>query len=411
MRILCVFGQHNYGNPQRGESYEYTNFVPTLRQLGHEVLFFESWNRACYSGFEGLNRMLLQTVEREQPEIVFSVLLHYEVWLETWQVLRDAGIAATVNWATDDSWKYAQFSRLVAPSFHAFTTTYPSAYDRYQADGLRRVLLTQWAANEAGLQPPLAAAECRYPVSFVGTAHGERKGWIEALRQQGLEVACFGYGWPQGPVAAEEIPRIIRQSAISLNFANSPSRWRIGPFRQANQIKARTFEVPGAGGFLLTEWADNLDLYYTPGQEIEIFQGVGELAEKIRYYLAHPHARDAIAQAGFERTCTEHTYQQRLSQVLDFALQQREAYFASCKFTSSGRIDWQKFEAAVQRHPLDSKTRFLKRTLEMICSAIWGPVRGPRAARRLVFELSWRLAGAQTYSAAGLPGRMFYPAS
>jgi len=31
-----------------------------------------------------------------------------------------------------------------------------------------------------------------------------------------------------------------------------------------------------------------------------------------------------------------------------------------------------------------------------------------RAARRLLFEISWRLGGRRTYSAAGLPGRLFY---
>ena len=43
-----------------------------------------------------------------------------------------------------------------------------------------------------------------------------------------------------------KIPEIMRQSVISLNFSNS---------RQGRQIKARTFEVPGAGGFLMTETA------------------------------------------------------------------------------------------------------------------------------------------------------------
>ena len=67
MKILCVFGQHNYGNPNRGEGYEYTNFIPTLRRLGHEVLFLDSWNSTCYSDFRGLNEALLRTVEQNRP--------------------------------------------------------------------------------------------------------------------------------------------------------------------------------------------------------------------------------------------------------------------------------------------------------------------------------------------------------
>lgn len=411
MKVLCVFGQHNYGDPKRGEGYEYTNFIPALRQLGHEVLFLESWNRARYRDFRELNKALLRIVEQNHPDVVFSVLMHYEIWLETWEMLRDAGIAATVNWATDDSWKYAQFSRLVAPAFHAFTTTYPAIYARYRRDGMSHILLTQWAANAANLQPPLPAAEYQYAVSFVGTAHGKRRSWIDALGRRGIKVACFGHGWPHGPVAADDIPHIVRNSVISLNFANSPTAWRIGPLRQTNQIKARTFEVPGVGGFLLTEWADGLDQYYTPGQDIEVFYSLGELADKIRYYLVHPAERDAIAQAGYERTCVEHTYDQRLTEMLDFALRQREKYFAYQGVIPTGQIDWARFEEVAQQHRDDIKLLILKRGLVAICSAIWGPVRGPRAARRLVFELSWRLVGARTYSAAGWPGRMFYNVS
>lgn len=411
VRVLCVFGQHNYGDPSRGEGYEYANFIPALQRLGHDVLFQEIWNRQEYRDFTELNAALLRVVEQERPDVIFAVLMHYEIWLETWKILQDAGIAATINWATDDSWKYAQFSRLVAPAFHAFTTTYPDAYARYQVDNLSRVLLTQWAANSANLQPPLRAAECRYPVSFVGTAYGQRRTLVEALKQQGIEVACFGHGWPHGPIAAGEIPQIIRSSVINLNFANSPALWRFGPFRQANQIKARTFEVPGAGGFLLTEWTEGLDRYYQPGREIAVFRQPAELMERIRYYLAHPAERDVIAQAGYDRTQREHTYDRRLAEVLDFALHQREAYFVRGNVSPTGCIDWARFEQAALSHRQTPGLMLLKRVLVKTGSALWGPQRGPRAARRLMFELSWRLVGVRTYSAAGWPGRLFYEVS
>jgi len=44
MKTLCVFGQHNYGDPGRGLGYEYTNFIQALKNLGYEVVFFESLN-------------------------------------------------------------------------------------------------------------------------------------------------------------------------------------------------------------------------------------------------------------------------------------------------------------------------------------------------------------------------------
>jgi spore maturation protein CgeB len=411
MKVLCVFGRNNYGDARRGESYEYANFVPALRRLGHEVLFLDSLDRSARSGFPELNEALLSIVDHDRPDVILSALMLYEIWLETWEILRDSAMVATVNWATDDSWKYRQFSRLLAPAFHAFATTYPEVVPMYHRDGIRHVLLTQWAANGGALEAPLPASECRYPVSFVGTAYGERSAWVRALERRGIDVITFGHGWPRGPVAAHEIPAIIRQSVISLNFANSVLTWK-GPVPQKkNQIKARTFEVPGAGGFLLTQWADGLDRYYTPGREVAVFREMDELADAIRYYLAHPAERDALARAGFRRTCEEHTYDRRLPEVLDFAVRHCEEHAARTSASCRGRLDWDRFRSGVSRHRMDWKLRCLRRVLTSACGLVWGPVRGPRAARRLVFELSWRLAGARTYAAGGVPGRMFYAES
>jgi spore maturation protein CgeB len=52
--------------------------------------------------------------------------------------------------------------------------------------------------------------------------------------------------------------------------------------------------------------------------------------------------------------------------------------------------------------------RLLRAILVSTFSLAFGRRRGARAARRFLFELSWRIAGARTYSASGWPGRIFY---
>lgn len=394
MHVLCVFSQYNYGLYSRGEGYEYTNFIPALRRLGHEVTFFETWDRTKYHDFRALNQDFLQTVAEVQPQVIFAVQTHYEIWLETWKTIRDSAISATVNWATDDSWKYFQFSRFLVPVLHAFATTYPESYDQYHRDGHSNVLLTQWAANAETLNEPLPAKSCRYKVTFIGSAHGDRIRRIAKLRSMGLDVQCFGYGWPSGPISAETIPKIIKDSVISLNFANS---------RGLNQIKARNFEVPGAGGFLLTENALGIENYYLPGKEVVIFSGLSDLSDKAKYFLAHPDARDLIACAGFQRTKKDHTYDQRMKDVLEFVL---KAHERSAEAGAKGAEF--SFEELSRKHRLNLGLKILRQFLVLPCNMIWGKKRGPRAARRLLFEVSWRLVGARTYGSAGWPGRIFY---
>lgn len=146
MKILCVFGQHAYGDPARGDSYEYVNFLPSWRRLGHQVSFFESFSREPYADFAALNRALLRRVEETAPDIVFCVLMQYEIWTETLRLILNSG-ALLVNWSTDDSWKYPMFSRLIGSEFDLFVTTYPHMVERYRGDGIAGVYLSQWAAK------------------------------------------------------------------------------------------------------------------------------------------------------------------------------------------------------------------------------------------------------------------------
>lgn len=390
MRILCVFGRHQYGDPARGLGTEYAAFIPALRHLGHEVVHFESWNRRQYRDLADLNSRLLDTVAKRRPDLMLSVHMEYELWLETLDLIRSRWGVATVSWAADDSWKYREVSRFVGPHYDAMTTTYDYRLADYRADGIKDVLVTQWAADSSRLAEPKAARDCRYAVSFVGAAHGDRQKRIEALSTRGIDVECFGHGWPRGAVASEEIPGIMRDSVISLNFANS---------RGEDQIKARIFEVPGAGGFLLTGDARGLCRYYRPGEEIAVYCDLDDLAAKIRRFLSRPQERDAIARAGYERTRAEHTYEQRLHRVIDFTLAANRRARAPA---SDADLD-----AALASHRLTPVTRGARSFLLSVTRLAFGRERGRRAARRLAFELSWRLAGRRTFTAAGWPGRMF----
>lgn len=394
MKILCVFGKHQYGDASRGISTEYAAFIPALARLGHQVIHFDSWERNLFPDYAALNQALLETVETEQPEVMLTVQMHYELWLETLELIQSSGNVATISWTTDDSWKYREVSRFIGSAYHAMTTTYADCLAKYPQDGIDRVLLTQWAANADTLQAPLSARSCQYQVTFIGAAHGDRQAKIAQLAEQGIEVTCFGHGWQNGSVASAEIPKIIRASIISLNFANG--------FKGTNQVKARTYEVPGAGGFLLTESARDLARAYIPDREVAVFTSIEELGEKIGYFLSHPAERDTIAEAGFQRTKQEHTYDLRLQEIIKFALASRDKVVKH-----ELRHDRTYLEGATKRHTLSPLVKLVGKLLVAVCAAIFGKEKSTVAARRISFELSWRLCGRQTFTAGGWVGRMF----
>jgi spore maturation protein CgeB len=394
MKVLCVFGKHQYGDASRGLGTEYTTFIPALERLGYEVVHFDSWELNLYPSYAELNQALLATVEKERPDVMLTVQMHYELWLETLQTIQARGDVATISWTTDDSWKYREVSRFIGNSYHAMTTTYADCLSQYHQDGIKQVLLTQWAVSSDVLQAPLPAHACRYQVSFVGAAHGDRIQKIAKLAEYGIEVSCFGYGWSNGSVDATDIPNIIRESVISLNFANA--------FKGANQIKARTFEVPGAGGFLLTENARGLERSYLPNREIAVFDSIENLAHQIKHFRSHPEERDRIAQAGFLRTKQEHTYDLRMQEVVKFAIVSRDRWIEENPPANNISI-----AHSVSKHQLNPTLTSSRAALLFICSLIFGKQRSTISARRISFELSWRILGQKTYLAAGWVGRMF----
>ena len=404
MKVLCVLGEHNYGDPARGAGYEYVNFMPSLQSLGHEVSHFESFSRSSFRSFAELNRKLLERVIAERPDMVFFVLLGYEVWLETLELIREGSNAILVNWATDDSWKYEQHSRFISPAFDLYVTTYQEALTKAISAGMSNFYLSQWAISGLSLKEPLPARECKYQVSFVGTCYGNRRHWISELARLGFKVECFGFGWPNGPISHSMVSEIIRDSVISLNFGDSGTQWKNFLPLKSRQIKARLFEVPGMGGCLMTEPGMGLENCFQVGNELVTFNSVDELAQKLTVYLNQPDARDHIAKAGHLRVALEHTYEVRFAALIAAAERRRRPP------TDQG-IDMNKFISISKRHNVGFSLCLLRILLVLPCTLIWGKARGVRAARRFLLEVSWRLAGRHTYTAGGWPGRLFYQES
>jgi spore maturation protein CgeB len=406
MKILCVLSRYGYGKPERGENYDYVHFVPAFERLGHEVGFFDSGDRSLHGDFADLNVALLDRVASWRPDVIFCVLMHYEIWFETLDLIRTQSPAVVVNWGTDDSWKFAQASRFFAEHVDLHVTTDRAVAEVAPSRGLDNVFLSQWAASTATFAEPCSSQSCRYDVSFVGSLYGYRARWIAALRASGIAVSGFGHGTENGVVGAAEIPEIYRTSRISLNFSGSGQNPDAAGRRDQRQIKARSFEVPGAGGFLLTEIAPELDRFFVIGSEIAAFDSLDELVARARYYLDHPDERDAIARAGHARTIAEHTYEQRISEALE-KLRPLQAK----RRTRPWALPAGALAKSVAQHRGKVLTGGLRSLLTASFSLVFGRERGPRAARRFVYELSWRLTGAATYCARGLPGRLFYAES
>lgn len=102
-------------------------------------------------------------------------------------------------------------------------------------------------------------------------------------------------------------PYVFKQAKINLNITLRSIH---------NGIPLRAFDIMGAGGFLLTNFqADFLD-FFVPGEDFDYFENQQDLLNKIDYYLNHEEERKQIAQNGFNKIATQHTYVHRVAEIL-----------------------------------------------------------------------------------------------
>lgn len=346
MKILYIAMKYEYGRQELGYSFEHYNFYDSLKKMEngkHQVVYFPFDEIIREVGRDKMNEKLLEDVQREKPDLCFFSLFGDEIDKETIKKITKESGSLTLNWFTDDHFRFYNFSKYYAPCFHWISTTDSQAVKKYYKIGYKNVIKTQWACNHFSYKP--FDLPKIYDVTFVGQPHGNRKKIIDELRKADIKVNCFGWGWPAGRVSQEEMLRIFSQSKINLNLTKSSGninfrtlasiflkkklngslksvspRYWFGNFqsilaKKREQIKGRNFEVPGSGGFLLTGDADNLTDYYQDGKEIVIYKNTNDMINKIKYYLKHNEEREAIARAGYERTLRDHTYKKRFNEI------------------------------------------------------------------------------------------------
>ena len=115
-------------------------------------------------------------------------------------------------------------------------------------------------------------------------------------------------------VAYETIAPIVYFSTkINLNFTLKSIQ---------TGIPLRVFDISAVGGFVMSNYQEEFEECYKPGQDIETFRTLDELVDKTRFYLTHERERLIIAMNGYRRTCAEHTMNQRVAKIFDIMKQE-----------------------------------------------------------------------------------------
>ncbi len=137
MKILYVAPKYDYGRVENGPSFEHYNFFDALHNMGHDMLYVDSVSLLQSHGREQLNRLLLDTVRKEEPALMFSVMSRDELFKRTVREISENTPTLTINWFCDDHWRFEDYSRDWAPHFNWVVTTAVDAPEKYRTPDTR----------------------------------------------------------------------------------------------------------------------------------------------------------------------------------------------------------------------------------------------------------------------------------
>jgi len=165
-------------------------------------------------------------------------------------------------------------------------------------------------------------------VLFLGGWDRHRERFLERLaRQVPLRIYGPGYwgtrtipfshvrrSWQGKELMLADAARVIRESAVCLNILRRQHVVDGVP----DGLIMRHFEVPGAGGFLLSTRGGGATTLFPEGQTGEYFSDAEECVEQISRFLVDNSARRELAERAHAEVAAHHQYRDRALQIVRF---------------------------------------------------------------------------------------------
>ena len=105
----------------------------------------------------------------------------------------------------------------------------------------------------------------------------------------------------------EAMPKAFHLSKINLNTTVRSIQ---------TGLPLRIFDIMGCGGFLMTNYQEELTDFFEIGRDLETYSSMEELVEKCAFYLEHDDLRKEIAYNGYQKVKQHHTYPHRIAEML-----------------------------------------------------------------------------------------------
>lgn len=310
------------------QSQDESGFLQALKRISRVSVFQNIMNEyGIWNGNDG-HRMaawdevrsandeaLLSQINRAQATDGIDVLLG-QMWAhliskEALAQVQSMGIP-TINISMDDRlpihWARKKGIRHgsvgLAPSLDMVLTTSSETCLYY---GLECCPALFWPlASGPDMFKPAPDAIRDIDVLFIGNKYGIRGKIVRYLEKRGIRVNCYGAGWLNGYVNAEQNAALSKRARIILGVGT------VGHCTDVYTLKLRDFDAMLTGALYITHRNPDLCMLFQEGEEIECYTTPQQAYEKIRYYLDHPEECERIGRLGQKKALLRDTWDERL---------------------------------------------------------------------------------------------------
>lgn len=243
----------------------------------------------------------------------------------------DSMVAPSIEW------------RRRSPSFKGKRDTLVKAASLMRKDRTRNPMeCVRQAADSMGISQPDWSARDKLNVSSAVVLEATRQYRWEAVANAGSAgVDIYGDNrWERNQAEGLRIhPAVDYYRDLPGVYGNSSVNLNLTSFQMPTAVNQRVFDVPLAGGFLLTDNQEDLELLFDTSREIAAFSDLNEMPEMVEFYLRMDHKRQKVSEAAAARVISNHTYRHRIRTIIDHVQQAFTVQNITVRVENPSRIE------------------------------------------------------------------------
>ncbi|MGP6221076.1 CgeB family protein [Caldiplasma sukawensis] len=262
-----------------------------------------------------LNDFYLNEAMKFNPDIILSIKgeTFLPKYIDTVKAKTNAKIAL---WFPDDPRFFNSLTSKVALNYDTIFTYSKNAINLYKDISVNSVFRLPFGCDPEIHKGNLDLKSIKDRVLFIGTFSHKRYLFLKRLIKSGVSVDIIGSKWGSflskyvigGSVFGYQYVKKLQSYTAVINLHQSTN---YGP-------NMRTFEVTGSGGSLITDRAEDINVFFSEGKEIQIFDSIEDIVKKIGYLQNDKEFLVKMTMMAQAKCYKHHTYDLRAQEILNY---------------------------------------------------------------------------------------------